>query len=103
MFRVLAPGFVVALLFSLVAPGASAGDGNSFLNQFRYDPKYDQPKYQRYKQRSRKVNNFGESSSSFGSNNGSGLYFESERITQPGYIGLKREDQKTQIKFKIQF
>ncbi|MEM7427203.1 MAG: hypothetical protein AAF441_13995 [Pseudomonadota bacterium] len=103
MFRVLAPGLTAALFLLQAGSGAIAGDSNSFLDQFRYDPKFDKPKYQRYKQRSRKLNNFGESSSAFGSNNGSGLYFESERISQPGNIGLKREDQKTQIKLKIQF
>ena len=103
MFRILALALCALAAVSSTMVSAHAGDTNSFLNQFRYDPKFDQPKYQRYKQRSRKLSNFGESSAAFGSNNGSGLYFESDNIRQPGNIGLKRDDQKTQIKLKIQF
>lgn len=103
MFRKILLGFSIALALGLTAPAAQAADGNSFLNQFRFDKKYDQAKYQRYKRRSRKLENFGRSSSDYGSANGSGLYFESDRITQPGNSGLRREDQKTQIKLKIQF
>ena len=103
MFRAAILGFSTMLTLGLALPAAQAGDGNSFLNQFRYDKSFDQPKYQRYKKRSRKLENFGRSSSDFGSSNGSGLYFESDRLVQPGNSGLRREDQKTQIKLKIQF
>ena len=95
--------FLTAALLTATAGGPAHAE-NNFLNQFRYDKTYDQPKYTRFKNRSRNINNFGESTNrTFGSNNGSGLYFESERISQPGYIGLKREDQKTQVKLKIKF
>ena len=96
-------GFTAVLAFAICPTAAMAGDGASFLNQFRFDKSFDQPKYQRYKQRSRKLENFGRSSNDYGTANGSGLYFESDRITQPGNSGLRREDQKTQIKLKIQF
>ena len=103
MFRKPLLGCAAALALALPMPAATAGDGNSFLNQFRYDKSFDRPKYERYQKRSRKLENFGTSSSDYGSSNGSGLYFESDRITQPGNSGLRREDQKTQIKLKIQF
>ncbi len=103
MSRIIALGFSAAILTALSVPAAQANDGASFLNQFRYDPKFDQPKYGRYKKRSRKLNNFGTSSTSFGSNNGSGLYFESDTIGHTGTSTQRLDDQKTQIKLKIQF
>ena len=103
MFRAALLGCSTALALALTVPCAQAGDGSSFLNQFRFDKSFDQPKYQRYKKRSRKLENFGRSSSDYGTSNGSGLYFESDRLVQPGNGGLRREDQKTQIKLKIQF
>ena len=103
MFRTVLLGFSAVLAASFATTSVEANDGDSFLNQFRFDKSFDQPKYQRYKKRSRKLSNFGRSSNDYRALSGSGLYFESDRITQPDDSRLRREDQKTQIKLKIEF
>ncbi len=93
---------LTALSFLLVlAPGAKAE--NNFLDQFRFNPEYDKPKYKRYERESRRIGNFGSSNNTFSGSGNSGLYFERRRITQPGDSGLKRDDQNTQINLKIAF
>ncbi len=76
---------------------------NNFLDQFRYNPEFDKPKYKKYEREDRRIGNFGSANNTFSGSGNSGLYFERRRITQPGDIGLKRDDQNTQINLRIAF
>lgn len=89
-------GFVLAL-----APNAQAE--NNFLDQFRYNPEFDKPKYKKYERENRRIGNFGSAGNTFSGTGNSGLFFERRRISQPGDSGLRRDDQNTQINLKIAF
>lgn len=95
---------LAALGLLLAAPAHSHAESNNFLDQFRYNPEFDKPKYQRYQRPAeRRIGNFGSTNNTFSGSGDSGLYFERRRITQPGDIGLKRDDQDTQINLRIRF
>ena len=77
---------------------------NNFLDQFRYNPEFNKQKYKSYEQPAqRRIGNFGSNNNTFSGSGNSGLFFERRRITQPGDIGLKRDDQDTQINLRIAF
>lgn len=101
MIRQIAYGLTAMSLVLTLAPDAKAE--NNFLDQFRYNPEYDKPKYKRYERNSRRIGNFGSSGNTYSGSADSGLFFERRRITQPGDSGLKREDQNTQINLRIAF
>lgn len=101
MIRNIVYGLTAMSLVIVLAPDVRAE--NNFLDQFRYNPEYDKPKYKKYENKSRRIGNFGSSNNTYSGSANSGLFFESQRITQPGDIGIKREDQNTQIKLKIAF
>ena len=95
---------LTALGLLLAVPAEPRAESNNFLDQFRYNPEFDKPKYQRYQRPAeRRIGNFGSTNNTFSGSGDSGLYFERRRITQPGDIGLKRDDQNTQINLRIRF
>ncbi len=93
---------LAVLGFVLILP-LNARAENNFLEQFRYNPEYDKPKYKKYERESRRIGNFSSKGNTYSGSGNSGLFFERDRISQPGDSGLRRDDQNTQIKLKIAF
>ena len=92
---------LAVLGFVLVLP-MNAQAESDFLEQFRYNPEFDKPKYKKYERESRRIGNFSSGNTFSGSGN-SGLFFERGRISQSSDSGLRRPDQNTQIRLKIAF
>lgn len=95
--------YCLAVLGFITVLPMNARAESDFLEQFRFNPEYDKPKYKKYERESRRIGNFSSSGNTYSGSGNSGLFFERDRISQSSDSGLRRDDQNTQIKLKIAF